>query len=232
MKSLTFKQILTVAVFAGLFAGLILSMVQTIQVVPTILEAETYEAAGAVAPQHEHEATQLAAHEHPVWAPEDGLERTVYTTFSNVTIGLGFGLLLGAVVAFRGRKINIAQGVLWGAAGYAVFYIAPSLGLPAEIPGMQAAPLGERQLWWLFAVSGAAVGLALIVFGKQIVLKIVGVALIVAPHVLGAPMPEVHGGLAPDALVSQFITATAIANGVFWLALGAATGFLYHKLLK
>ncbi len=232
MKTISFKQILSISIFAGLFAGLVLTAVQMIQVVPIILEAETYEAAGEVAPAHEHESAQPAAHEHAVWAPEDGLERTLYTSFANVTIGLGFALLLVALLALRGTKLSLGKGMLWGAAGYLVFYIAPTLGLPPEIPGTEAAPLANRQGWWLLAVCGAAAGLALIVYGRHIMLKLAGVLLMLAPHFLGAPMPEMHGSLAPETLAHQFISATAIANAAFWLALGLASAFFYRKTIQ
>ena len=226
MNALTFRHIFSVAIFAGAFAGLVLTAVQLIQVVPTILEAETYEQAGDV--------VQLAAHgtvdADEAWAPEDGLERTLLTTLANVTIGLGFALLLGAAVVFNGSKITVGRGLLWGLAGCVVFFAAPSLGLHPEIPGTEAAPLMERQIWWVATVICSAAGLALIVFSPSLVAKVAGVALMVAPHAVGAPMPEVHSSLAPEALAHQFMIATAIANSAFWLALGAATGFFYQRL--
>ncbi len=44
-----------VAVIAGLFAGLVLALFQTVSTVPLILQAEAYESAGSAAPAtHEH----------------------------------------------------------------------------------------------------------------------------------------------------------------------------------
>ena len=45
---------------------------------------------------------------------------------------------------------------MWGLAGFAVFTIAPGLGLPPELPGVPAAPLLSRQIWWVTAVLATA----------------------------------------------------------------------------
>jgi predicted cobalt transporter CbtA len=47
------------------------------------------------------------------------------------------------------------------------------------------------------------------------------------PHLIGAPEPEHHGGLAPESLATQFIYAALITNFVFWLALGGLVGFAH-----
>lgn len=229
MNTLSFKQIVSIAVFAGLLAGLVLTAVQQIQVIPSILEAETYEAAGAIAPVAGHRHEVDTAHDHAAWAPEEGLERTLFTTFANVTIGLGFGLLLVAGVALRGGKINISRGLLWGMAGFAVFFVSPSLGLHPEIPGTESAPLMDRKVWWIATVVCTATGMVFIAFNHHVLAKITGLVLILAPHIVGAPLPDVHASLAPEVLAHQFMTATTIANAAFWLVLGAATGFFYNK---
>ena len=38
------------------------------------------------------------------------------------------------------------------------------------------------------------------------------------------------GGSAPDALADAFVTAATLANGVFWVVLGAATAVAFKKL--
>ena len=249
-----FKKIFFVAVLAGLLAGLVLTGLQKLQVSPIISQAEMYEdAASAAQPapepapahahehasahehEHEHEHTHAAApagehqHEHGGWQPENGAERTLYTTLANVNLGVGFALLLAAALCLRGAAGGWRSGLLWGAAGYAIFFIAPSLGLPPEVPGSAAAPLAERQFWWLSTVLMTAVGLALLVFGRGWPFKVLGAALLVAPHLIGAPQPEVHGGSAPAALAEAFIYATAAANAGFWLVLGGLAGFFHQK---
>ena len=70
----------------------------------------------------------------------------------NVVSGIGFALLLVAASEFAGGIANWRQGVLWGLAGFAVFTLAPGLGLPPELPAMPAADLVARQIWWIGTV--------------------------------------------------------------------------------
>ncbi len=246
-----FLKILTVAAFSSLVAGILLTLVQQFQVVPLILQAEVYEQAAqatTAAPLPESNETGFAdsAHSHiqhrhiqhrhvqvdsdESWQPEDGLQRHLFTASTNVVIALGFALLLGAVMTLRTAKLNWRSGLLWGLGGYVVFFIAPSLGLPPEVPGTQAAELVSRQLWWVITVVFTASGLSLFVFNNRFAIKIIGAALLIVPHVIGVPQPEVHGGTAPAELVHAFILATVIANAVFWLSLGGLYGFFHQKL--
>jgi predicted cobalt transporter CbtA len=60
-------------------------------------------------------------------------------------------------------------------------------------------------------------------------MKILGVAILAVPHVIGAPQPEVHSMLAPEALESQFKIASQLTNVVFWLALGLISAWLFRR---
>lgn len=220
------KNILTAAAFAGLLAGLLLTGVQKIQVIPLILEAEVYEDAAAEAAHHDETEADHDEHER-AWQPETGWERALYTVAANISMAVGFGLLLGAVICLHGT-INWRSGLLWGLAGYAVFFVAPSLGLPPDVPGTEAALLADRQLWWLLTVFSSAGGLVLLVFARGSI-KLCGLALLALPHVIGAPHPEIAHSTAPRELAVAFIFATAFANAVFWLALGGLMGFFYKK---
>ena len=170
-----------------------------------------------------------APHEHGGWQPENGTERTFYTALADVSMGVGYGLLLAAAIGLRGQPVDWRVGLLWGVAGYAVFFLAPSLGLPPELPGTAAAPLAARQGWWIATAMSTATALALLAFGRHWALKLAAVALLFVPHLVGAPQPLVHASVAPETLQSSFVYATALANGVFWLALGGLTGFFYKR---
>ena len=228
-----FNRMVRTAAAAGLLAGLMLTGVQHLQVTRIIAQAEVLESAGEVAPvvhthadgaQHVHEA----AHEHGGWQPEDGVERTLYTALADVSMAVGYGLLLAAAIGLRGRPVDWRSGLLWGVAGYTVFFLAPSIGLPPELPGTAAAPVAARQGWWIATAMSTATALALLAFGRHWALKLAAVALLMVPHRVGAPRPLLHAGVAPEHLQRSFVYATALANGVFWLALGALTGF-FHK---
>jgi cobalt transporter subunit CbtA len=130
----------------------------------------------------------------------------------------------------RGGISHWRSGLLWGLAGYTVFFVAPSLGLPPEVPGTEAAALKDRQLWWLMAVFDTAFALWLIVFSKTKSNKVLGLILLLSPHFLiRAPQPEVHSSAAPTELVQSFIMATTLANALFWLVLGGLMGLFLSK---
>lgn len=235
--TVSLKNLFTVAALSSLSAGILLTLIQQFQVVPAIIEAESYEQSpavehGASESGHVHAHTESDhAHDDSAWAPRDGLQRTLFTAGANIVIALGFALLIGAATVLRGITLNWRTGLLWGLAGYAVFFVAPSLGLHPELPGTAAADLQSRQYWWLATIACSAVGLALLVFSPRVVLKILGGLLILLPHVVGAPLPDVHSALAPADLIQRFIIATIIANAVFWLALGGLYGFFQQKLV-
>ncbi|RUV97233.1 cobalt transporter, partial [Mesorhizobium sp. M1A.F.Ca.IN.022.07.1.1] len=118
----------------------------------------------------------------------------------------------------------------WGLAGFAVFTLAPGLGLPPELPAMPAAELLPRQIWWISTVAATAVGLGLIAFRKSLPLAILAVVLIVAPHVVGAPQPVSFETAIPEGLHHQFVVAVTLTDLVFWLVLGAAVGVVRGRI--
>jgi len=216
------------ALIVGLLAGLLLTAIQRVQVVPLIVEAESYEQA-APAPEHAHGAAHQHQHAADAWAPEDGIERTLYTVLANVLAAIGFALVLLSFIALRNQG-GWKRGLLWGLAGFAVFFIAPTVsGLHPELPGTVAAGLDARQIWWWTAVVATAAGLWLLVFGGEIQWRALGLLLLVTPYLIGAPQPEVASSLAPQEMLQAFFPATAIANGVFWLVLGLLAGAMWKQ---
>ena len=144
-----FKMIVVSALWSGLWAGLLLTAIQNIQVIPTLLQAEVYEeqaASKSLPDDHLHDVSENGQHEAEVWQPRNGWERTFFTGIANISIGVGFALLLGAASNIRGGISHWRSGLLWGLAGYTIFFVAPSLGLPPEVPGTEAADLKDRQL--------------------------------------------------------------------------------------
>lgn len=224
------KRIAQTAGFTGLLAALLLTLLQSFWVAPLILQAETYEnAPAATEVAHEH-AEGAAAHTHDAeaWEPEDGWQRVLSTTGGNLVVAVGFALMLAGLYTLR-APTRAAQGLLWGLAGYATFVLAPTLGLPPELPGTAAADLALRQTWWIGTAASTAAGIALIVFGRNWLLKVLGVAILAVPHLIGAPQPEVHSMLAPEALEAQFKIASQLTNVAFWLALGLISAWLFRR---
>jgi len=234
-----FRNVVFVAALAGLIAGVLMAAMQAYATVPLILKAETYESAGD---GHDHgaaaqssEAAAPAGHSHAAegeeegWAPADGFERFFYTSMANIVTAIGFGLLLVVASEFFGGIGGWRQGLLWGFAGFAVFTLAPGLGLPPELPAMPAADLAARQVWWIGTVVATAAGLALVAFGSSLPLAILGVALIVAPHLVGAPQPDSHDSPVPADLHHSFVVAATVTNLIFWVALGGLVGFFRQR---
>ncbi|MDE1166568.1 MAG: CbtA family protein [Pseudomonas sp.] len=223
------KRIAQTAGFTGLLAALLLTLLQSFWVAPLILKAETFEKAPAMQ-MHEHSEATPAAHEHDeeAWEPEDGWQRVVSTTGGNLVVAVGFALMLAALYTLRAPG-NTREGLLWGLAGFAVFCLAPTLGLPPELPGTAAADLAQRQIWWIGTAASTAVALALMVFSRNWLLKGLGVLILLTPHVIGAPQPEMHHSLAPEALAAEFKVASTLTNAAFWLALGLISAWLFRR---
>nr|VFJ94482.1 MAG: cobalt transporter subunit CbtA [Candidatus Kentron sp. H]VFJ95349.1 MAG: cobalt transporter subunit CbtA [Candidatus Kentron sp. H]VFK01596.1 MAG: cobalt transporter subunit CbtA [Candidatus Kentron sp. H] len=237
MMFATFKKIITTAAITSLIAGVLLTFLQQVQVVPLILEAEKYEhsgqptAPGALAA---HGNTHAPSHEPPneqEWQPQEGLERNLFTGVANIAVALGFALLLGAAIALRETTPGWRSGLLWGLGGYIAFFVAPALGMSPELPGSHSGELEHRQLWWAATSIATAAGLALAIFNGRYTVKALGAILLILPHLVGAPQPDAHHvGVVPAELLRAFIVATAVTNAAFWLALGGFYGLVHKRL--
>ena len=223
-----FGRIVLTALAAGVIAGVFVWGAHMVKTTPLILQAEVYEGA---APTHSHGAAPAAAAaEDESWAPADGIERAAYTFLADMLSSIGFAFMLAGAMALAGRDVDWRGGILWGLCGFAAFYLAPAFGLAPELPGMRAADLTDRQLWWLATAASTAGGLALIFLAGPRAAKIAGGALILVPHLLGAPGHEIGPGPLPAELAAQFAVATLVISGLFWMLLGALTGYFYRRL--
>lgn len=242
---LMFRRLFIAAASAGLLSGLFVTLIHQVTTVPIILEAEVFEKAADEKASDAAPAVDAASaeathdghdHEHDAgaWEPQDGFERITSTLGADLLSGIGFSLLLVAVYALSGRGIDWRQGVYWGLAGFAAFFLAPNLGLPPEVPGTKAAELDIRQVWWIGTAVATAIGLALLFYVQQPkpLWIVVAVALIVLPHAIGAPQPDAYHSAAPEALAHRFITAATMASLLFWAALGALSGYFYKRFVQ
>jgi cobalt transporter subunit CbtA len=240
------------ALVAGLLAAILLTLIQTLWVSPLIWQAESFEHAAphehaapdhhsvphehaaavaedhVVAQEHHHaDAAEAHHHDDSEWSPDDGWQRIAFTGASNLVMSVGYALAMVALFHWRKPK-SVVAGIGWGIAGFVVFFGAPSLGLPPELPGTAAAELTSRQTWWIATALCTAVAMGLIGFRKDWLSRAIAPVLLLAPHIYGAPQSARHESLAPEALHHQFVIATSIANGVFWLALGLCCAWFYR----
>lgn len=231
------RRILLTALIAGTLAGLFTAALQRVKIIPLIAAAEVYETTaehGAAAHDHDHGPAATTPQPQTVeeWEPV-GLERAAYTALADVLAGIGFGLILtgfAAIARAGGLELDARRGLLWGAAGFAVFALAPAAGLAPELPGMAAAGLAARQAWWLMTASATAAGLGLLVFASALALRIAGVVILILPHVIGAPMAPHAGSTVPAELAAEFVAASLTTTALFWLVLGGLSGWIYRRL--
>ena len=252
-----FSRIIYSAILVGIVAGLVLSGLQVVTLNPVIFAAESFEVEAPVAASgvdghaghsHDHasaegQAGSGHAHDPDEWAPEDGLERTAYTFLANILAGTGFAAVLFALMSHfwlaRRRDISLRQGALWGLAGYLALFVAPAIGLPPEIPGVIAAPIEHRQLWWAFTAISVAAGLCLFAFAP-LKFKALGLLFLVVPYLVGAPHdqgpmfqhPDPAAVLALTELHQQFVMLSAMVNLVFWLILGLACRLAFNRWFR
>ncbi len=220
-----FQKILTSALLAGFCAGLIAAALQFVFVQPVLLHAELYEGGDLV----HFGADPVSA--HPELPGFDAVRDGLSLLFSAL-IYVGYGLLLVAAMALageRGAVIDARRGLLWGIAGYVAFHFAPAFSLPPEVPGVAAADVAARQVWWWGTVGATAAGLGLIAFGSGFVTWVAAAALMLVPHLIGAPHPDSFTGPVPPEIAALF-AARALGVGLAaWALLGLLAGHFWQR---
>ena len=247
-------RLLAVALLAGLTAGAVTGVVQVLHLQPLILEAERYE--GLAQTDHHHGAEEATPtptptpgvalsevpHDHDqgdaTLPPREtpSFQRVAFLVVTSMISGVAFALLLTAIYTLLAPRttftLDARTGALWGLAGFAAFSLAPALGLPPELPGMAAADLNLRQFWWIFTALATATGLGGLVFGRTARWGLAGAALLILPHLIGAPRPPAEEITVPAELIVDFITFSLSTTGLFWLVLGVSFGFFYPRLVR
>ena len=107
--------------------------------------------------------------------------------------------------------------------------VAPGAGLPPEIPGMPAADLLPRQVWWAGTILATGAGLYLIAVRRETLAIAAAVALIALPHLIGAPQPPDAATSVPPGLAAGFAANTVAAAAVFWALIGLFTGIAVSR---
>lgn len=237
----------TSALFAGFAAGLFAALLHFAFVQKSILLGEQYEMGAlthfdnAVQPAEgghdhadpaQHADGQAHAHDdHAVAAPTEFSRNALTVLFSGL-VYVAYALILVAGFALAnhfGKCITPREGLLWGIAGFATFQLMPAMGLAPELPGTIAAELHLRQIWWWGTVATTATGLALIGYGRGVLLVGVALMLLAAPHVIGAPQAEQYWGVAPPELAATFAARVLGVGLVVWVTLGWLAGYFWSS---
>lgn len=221
-----FSRILASALFAGVAAGLIAALLQFAFVQPVLLHAELYESGELV---HFGAAGAATAHADTggIDLMRDGLS-LLFTTL----VYTGYAFLLVALMALageRGHEVTPRQGLLWGLAGFVTVQFAPAVGLPPELPGTAAADVGIRQVWWFGTVAATGVALWLVAFGRGLAAWALAVALLLAPHLIGAPHPEGFTGPTPPELAGLFAGRALGVGLAAWALLGLFAAWFWQR---
>jgi cobalt transporter subunit CbtA len=231
------NRVLAVSLLAGLLAGLLVAALQHVTTTPLILKAETYEAAlRAVVPSQaafSGDAKIILAHgseahgDQAEWTPQDGLQRTLFTSLVTIATAIGFAALLLAGMIAANDVIDERRALIWAACGFLAFGLVPATGLAPELPGAASAALEQRQLWWIVTALITAGGLFVFLRMEAPWLRALAVLAILAPHIVGAPHPAAPESKVPAEVAAHFAALSLAIQAALWLATGFAVGRLW-----
>lgn len=219
-----FSRIMTSALFAGAAAGLIAALLQLVFVQPVLLHAELYETGELV-----HFGAE-AVSAHPELASFDLMRDGLSIVFTMLTY-TGYALIMVALMSVaegQGHVITARTGLLWGLAGFITFHFAPGLTLAPEVPGVAAADVFERQIWWTATVAATGIAMWLIAFGGNTVSYLIAAGLLLAPHLIGAPEPDTFSGPVPTEIGALFAARAFGVGMAAWVLVGTFAGYFWQ----
>lgn len=220
-----YSRLFITAVFAGAAAGVLAGLLQLVFVQPVLLHTELYESGALV---HFGGSPNSAT---PALPGFDAVRDVLSVIFTMLTY-TGYALIMVAVMALaedRGAVINARTGIIWGIAGFVAFHFAPGFTLAPEVPGVAAADVAARQVWWFATVISAAIAMWLLAFGTNWLMWGGAVVLLLAPHLIGAPQPDQFAGPVPTELGALFAARAFGVGFVAWVLLGCFAGFFWRR---
>ncbi|SMO75759.1 CbtA family protein [Paracoccus laeviglucosivorans] len=216
-----FSRILTSGLIAGAATGLIAALLQLWFVQPVLLHAELYESGQLI-----HNGAQAVSAHQPTGPFE--WTRNLLSVLFSMMVYAGYGLMLTALMSLRGT-VTPRQGLLWGVAGFVTMQLAPAFGLAPEVPGVAAADVTQRALWWLGTALATGIAIWLIAFGRGWLAWGAAVVLILAPHVIGAPQPDAYAGTVPPELSAEFAGRALGVGLMAWVLLGLISAWVLQR---
>ena len=226
------------ALVAGLLAGAVLTVLQVWRLSPLIATAETFEraddakttatgAASSTLPTCKEAMPGMKMcpdNGMPEWEPAPGLPRIGFTGVASSLAGGGFAAILAGLSLLLNVPITRANGWVWGLSGFFAVHLATSFGLAPEIPGMPIADLLARQIWWVGTIIATGATIYCFAIRTENWAKAIGVALLFAPHLIGAPIAPEGETSVPPALAAEFAANALAAAAIFWLVMGVLLG--------
>lgn len=218
-----FQKIAVSALIAGFGAGVLSALLQYIFVQPLLLHAELFETDANTS------LDIVRAARGAFDVQREGLN-VVFSAL--IYTGYAFVLLAAMVWAEeRGQPITPRVGMLWGAAGFITMHMAPAFGLAPDMPGLNGADVEARQIWWYGTVACTGIALWLIAFGRNWAMWGAAIVLLAAPHLIGAPQPDMLTQVAPPELAASFAARTLGVGLAVWTSLGLLLGAVWHSKL-
>lgn len=208
-KSFVIQRILAVALIAGLVAGLAIAALQHMTTTPLILAAEVFEA-------EPHAG---------------GFARVVATSAATIGTAIGYALILLALMLLAGDEIAPRRGAAFAACAFAATGLATGLGLAPQLPGAAETALDARQLWWALTAAATGAGLFALLRRDEVAAKLLGAALIAAPHFF-TPQPAAPQSPVPAELAASFAAASLAVQAALWVVTGALTGALWGPFAR
>lgn len=227
------KHLLVSGLLAGFVVALLATLLQFAFVERLILLAERYETGDLVHFQGVTAAeTSPDTQMHMDEQPEPFWQRQAKTVLAMMVTYCGYALVMVAGFAFAnhfGHPVPLAHGLLWGLGGFVAFSLAPAMGLELEPPGVEAAALQARQLWWIGCALATVASLALLAYGDGVLPRIAALVLLALPHIIGAPHLPEFTGIIPPELSSGFATRSLGVGLVAWVTLGGLSVWFWDR---
>jgi cobalt transporter subunit CbtA len=152
------------------------------------------------------------------------LTRAAFTVLFLTLTWSGFGLLAASAVAtaqlLAPRRPVTVLGI--AIAGFATAALAPALGLPPELPGMPAADLEARQVWWIWSAASMVAALAIGIKFQLWAARLVALAVAACPHIFGAPSSPLAAATIPPDLAALYVARVLGVSFVGWLVMAFA----------
>jgi cobalt transporter subunit CbtA len=233
-------KIILSTLIAGLLAGLVMAGLQYVRLTPLIQAAEIYESpeteaiAEANKPCVETMPGMKMCNDdgRPSWKPDNGWQRTLLTTTASLLTGAGFAILMVGVSMLTNIAITKQNGMIWGICGFIAVSLAPSIGLPPELPGMPAADLHSRQIWWIGTILATGLAIYMWIKARDYWWQICAIIIAVIPQFFAPISTSKTEGNLPASLASEFAANSLAANLIMWLAIGYFVSVALQKYQK